>query len=294
MQLAGRRGAAAGCAGWQTGSLQLLRRIRATEGRDRCRPGTSPTCGRPWRTRSSATAQVQADRRFSSADFERPAARSPPRCWSGGWPGGSRRPVLYSCPEYLEAVFAAFKLGITPVDTNYRYGGGSSTCGATRRGVDRLPRDRHRHDRPVAKSSPGCSTGMWDRRRERHHAPWAVPYEDVVSTHPSARAVRREARSPDDLASAHQRRRPGCRREVMWRQDDLFVVLTRTAAVRYPETVGWPHRHATHETGPGVVPCAPLMPPTSAWSRRVDAVVGRQCRHSAEPQLLGGRAARAA
>ena len=29
--------------------------------------------------------------------------------------------LLYNCPEYLEAVFAAFKLRATPVNVNYRY-----------------------------------------------------------------------------------------------------------------------------------------------------------------------------
>ncbi len=28
---------------------------------------------------------------------------------------------LYNCPEYLESVFAAFKAGLVPVNTNYRY-----------------------------------------------------------------------------------------------------------------------------------------------------------------------------
>ena len=29
---------------------------------------------------------------------------------------------LYNCPEYLEAVFAAFKGSFVPVNTNFRYG----------------------------------------------------------------------------------------------------------------------------------------------------------------------------
>ena len=28
---------------------------------------------------------------------------------------------LYNCPEYLESMFAAFKAGLVPVNTNYRY-----------------------------------------------------------------------------------------------------------------------------------------------------------------------------
>ena len=29
---------------------------------------------------------------------------------------------LYNCPEYLESLFAAWKAGLVPVNTNYRYG----------------------------------------------------------------------------------------------------------------------------------------------------------------------------
>src|SRR3546814_4266203 len=28
---------------------------------------------------------------------------------------------LYNCPEYLESIFAAFKAGQAPINTNYRY-----------------------------------------------------------------------------------------------------------------------------------------------------------------------------
>ncbi len=28
---------------------------------------------------------------------------------------------LYNCPEYLEATFACFKIGLVPINTNYRY-----------------------------------------------------------------------------------------------------------------------------------------------------------------------------
>ncbi|HEX3981444.1 MAG TPA: AMP-binding protein, partial [Acidimicrobiales bacterium] len=28
---------------------------------------------------------------------------------------------LYNCPEYLESTFACFKIGLVPINTNYRY-----------------------------------------------------------------------------------------------------------------------------------------------------------------------------
>ena len=42
---------------------------------------------------------------------------------AGVGPGDTVAQYLYSCPEYLEGLFACFKLGVPPVNTNYRYGG---------------------------------------------------------------------------------------------------------------------------------------------------------------------------
>jgi acyl-CoA synthetase (AMP-forming)/AMP-acid ligase II len=54
--------------------------------------------------------------------------------WTAGpttWLGGSSAPAsairttlaiyLYNCSEYLEVTFACFKIGLVPINTNYRY-----------------------------------------------------------------------------------------------------------------------------------------------------------------------------
>ena len=38
-------------------------------------------------------------------------------------PGTTVGLYMYSAPEYLVGLFAAFKVGLPPVNTNYRYGG---------------------------------------------------------------------------------------------------------------------------------------------------------------------------
>src|SRR5436853_7559647 len=70
-----------------------------------------------------ATAQVQGDRRFTFAEFDRRADGV------GHWLldiGATEQDkvaqYLYNCPEYLESIFGIWKAGTVPVNTNYRYG----------------------------------------------------------------------------------------------------------------------------------------------------------------------------
>ena len=70
-----------------------------------------------------APAQIQADRRFSWAEFDRRADGIAATLVAHGL---SRRDkvaqYLYNCPEYLESMFGMFKIGAVPINTNYRYG----------------------------------------------------------------------------------------------------------------------------------------------------------------------------
>ena len=70
-----------------------------------------------------ATAQVQGDRRIIVARLRppgqrhRPGAASTPACEEQD----KVAQYLYNGPEYLESVYAAFKAGLAPINTNYRY-----------------------------------------------------------------------------------------------------------------------------------------------------------------------------
>src|SRR3954454_2133500 len=69
-----------------------------------------------------ADAQVQGDRRLTWADFDRRAngiART--LLDTGAVEQDKVAMYLYNGPEYFETVFAAFKAGLVPVNTNYRY-----------------------------------------------------------------------------------------------------------------------------------------------------------------------------
>jgi acyl-CoA synthetase (AMP-forming)/AMP-acid ligase II len=135
---------------------------------------------------------------------------------------------LYNGPEYLETYYAAFKAGLAPVNTNYRYGpdellylfdnadaeavvfhsGFAETLEAIR---GRLPKVKAW----IAVAEPGAPA-----------PPWAQDYDAIVATPPATRPVQAPwGRSPDDLLLLYTGGTTGMPKGVMWRQDDLFNVV---------------------------------------------------------------------
>jgi fatty-acyl-CoA synthase len=69
-----------------------------------------------------AQAQVQGDRRSTWAEFDRRADGLARHLLDGGAEHQDKVALyLYNAPEYLEGAFGAFKAGLVPVNTNYRY-----------------------------------------------------------------------------------------------------------------------------------------------------------------------------
>jgi acyl-CoA synthetase (AMP-forming)/AMP-acid ligase II len=71
-----------------------------------------------------AVAQVQGGRRTTWSDFDTradgiAAALLDPA--TGAERQSTVAQYLYTAPEYLESVFACWKAGLVPVNTNYRY-----------------------------------------------------------------------------------------------------------------------------------------------------------------------------
>jgi 3-oxocholest-4-en-26-oate---CoA ligase len=132
---------------------------------------------------------------------------------------------LYNGVEYLEVCTAAFKVGMVPVNTNYRYGADevaylfdnadaeavvfhASFAPLLEQIRDRLPKVSRWY--VVDDGSPSVS--------------WATPYESVVAAG-ADRAVAPWGRSPEDLLFLYTGGTTGMPKGVMWRQDDLFMVL---------------------------------------------------------------------
>jgi 3-oxocholest-4-en-26-oate---CoA ligase len=72
--------------------------------------------------RPDAVAVSQGDRRLSWTEFDRRAdAVASALLTAGLGRQGKVAQYLYNGPEYLESLYGAFKAGLVPVNTNYRY-----------------------------------------------------------------------------------------------------------------------------------------------------------------------------
>ena len=184
-------------------------------------------------------------------------------------PGETFAQYLYSGPEYVEAVFAAFKLGLPPVNTNYRYGTeelaylwDNGDCAAVvfhGEFTSRIAAVRAR--------VPRVRLWLWVDDGKGPCPDWAQPYEDAVAAHSGGRVVSPWGRSPDDLYLVYTGGTTGMPKGVMWRHDDLFAILNTTAPVRYPEEGTLDDvRELLVKPGPSHIPGAPLMHGTGSFT----------------------------
>ena len=133
---------------------------------------------------------------------------------------------LYNSPEYMEAMTAAFKAGMAPVNTNYRYGADEILYlfdNADAEAVvfhaafaELLDQIRERLPKVRCWYVVADETGPGPE--------WATTYESVAT----AGAHIPEGRTNldgDDLLLLYTGGTTGMPKGVMWRQDDLFNVL---------------------------------------------------------------------
>src|SRR5436309_2306224 len=71
---------------------------------------------------------IQGERTLSWGQFDaRADALATALAAAGLSPEAKVAAYLFNSPEYLETYFAAFKAGLAPINTNYRYGGDELT-----------------------------------------------------------------------------------------------------------------------------------------------------------------------
>jgi acyl-CoA synthetase (AMP-forming)/AMP-acid ligase II len=171
---------------------------------------------------------------------------------------------LYNCPEYLQSAFAVVKIGLVPVNTNYRYGDDELTylwSNADAVAVvfhaaftERIERIRHR----VA----SIRGWLWVDDGSTGPCPdWANPYDEAAKS-ASGRTVAPWGRSGDDLLMIYTGGTTGMPKGVMWRQDDLFVKLIAGGTRHYPEDAGIEgvrRSFAANQSSLVLLPAPPLM-----------------------------------
>jgi acyl-CoA synthetase (AMP-forming)/AMP-acid ligase II len=216
-----------------------------------------------------AQALVHGDRRISWRDMDRRADGIARTLLADGAKHQDKvAQYLWNCPEYLESVYATFKAGLAPVNTNYRYADdelvylwdNADAVAVVFHGcfVDRIERIRDR--------VPGVQTWLWVDDGSGPCPAWATPYETAAAS-ATERTIPPWGRSGDDLLLLYTGGTTGMPKGVMWRQDDLFNVLNRGAPV---SLVGEPDLDKVREsvTGPSLVglPACPLMHGTGLFT----------------------------
>ena len=181
---------------------------------------------------------------------------------------------LHNCPEYLEATFACYKIGLVPVNTNYRYTAdellfvwdNADSVAVVFHGAfsERIEGIRGR--------ATGVRLWVWVDDGTGTCPPWAAPYEQAMDAGPGRsdeRTCPPWGRGPDDLHLLYTGGTTGMPKGVMWRQDDLFSRLNHVGFRRYPEDAGTAGVRADlAANGPGMtllVAC-PLMHGTGGFA----------------------------
>jgi acyl-CoA synthetase (AMP-forming)/AMP-acid ligase II len=172
--------------------------------------------------------QVQGDRVITWAQFDARANALAADMLAAGLTHQSKvAAYLFNGPEYLEVYIAAFKAGLAPVNTNYRYGHDEIVYLFDNADAEAVVFhaafmelvERVRHELPKVRRWYCVADGT---------APvpeWAVDYESVATMSVAGPVRGPWGRSGDDLLLLYTGGTTGMPKGVMWRQDDLFNVL---------------------------------------------------------------------
>ncbi len=217
-------------------------------------------------------AQVQGERQVTWAEFDRRADGLARALLDAGLRQGAKvAAYLYNAPEYLETYFAAFKAGLVPVNTNYRYVADELIYlfdnadaeavvfhAAFAPMVEQIRGRLAKVKLWIAVAQPGSPVPNFaadyesfaDRRTGCTEGPWG--------------------RSGEDLLILYTGGTTGMPKGVMWRQDDLFNVLGGggNLLLEIPplSSLGEAAERAKAMAPPITIAAAPLMHGTSQFT----------------------------
>ena len=178
---------------------------------------------------------------------------------------------LYNTPEYTESVFATFKAGLVPVNTNYRYADdellylwdNADAIAVVFNGTFTERIDGLRAKLPKVKG------WLWVDDGTGPCPDWAIDYETAAKAGATeGKAVPPWGRDGDDIYMLYTGGTTGMPKGVMWRQDDIFGSLNSASLVaRYPAEPDFDAVRAAITTpGQAHIPVCPLMHGTGAFT----------------------------
>ncbi len=217
-------------------------------------------------------ALIQGERRLRWADFDRRADGVASWLLSLGVARQDKVALyLHNCPEYLEGLFASFKIGLVPVNTNYRYADdelaylwdNADAVAVVFHGTfaERIEGMRAR--------VPRVRGWLWVDDGSGECPDWATPYEEAAASAGPGRTAAPWGRSGDDLLMLYTGGTTGMPKGVMWRQDDLFVLVNKGGFRPYDHEAGLEGvRRTLTQDGPGasLLPACPLMHGTGGFT----------------------------
>src|SRR5262245_36660343 len=218
--------------------------------------------------RGAAPAAVHGDQTVSWADFDRRADGVAAALLDAGLAQQDKvAQYLYNGPEYMQGVYACFKAGMVPVNTNYRYADdelvylwdNADTAAVMFHGsfVPSVERIRSR--------LPKVKLWLWADDGTDARPDWALDLGAVAEAQPAGEGPVRGpwGRSGDDRWFLYTGGTTGWPKGVMWEQDTLVRLISATSPVPLgDETTMAEHRAhlvATAEAAPVLLPAAPLM-----------------------------------
>ncbi len=228
-----------------------------------------------------APAQRQGDVTYTWRQFDERANGVARQLLDGGAEEQDKvAQYLHNAPAYMESMFAAWKAGLVPVNTNYRYADDELVYlwdnadavavvfhGCFVANIERI-RDR----------VPKVRTWLWVDDGSGSCPDWAIRYETVASSHPG-RVQAPWGRDGDHLYMLYTGGTTGMPKGVMWRQDDnIRNIIALGTNPRYGQD---PVDYDVVDelvTGPGMVslPACPLMHGTGCMTQLI-ALSGGGC-----------------
>jgi fatty-acyl-CoA synthase len=224
-----------------------------------------------------APALIEGARRISWSEMDRRADGV--ASWLlelGGAEQAKVAQYLYNSPEYMESMFATFKAGYAPVNTNYRYGDqellylwdNADAVAVVFHGTFTPRID------PLRQHLPKVKGWLWVDDGSGPCPAWATAYEQAAARDPGRQ------RGPwgvdgDHVYMLYTGGTTGMPKGVMWRQDDLVMILAERSPVPMPETVDYAAASAAFAVpGPVAIPACPQMHGTGGITSMIALMQG--------------------